>query len=120
MADGELCKHCGQQETAHELVEEYDDRNERIPGYRITLARCKGFVSEQPPEEPDPKADEFYFEVMERRAAGRAAFGLFSACVRQNNLNEELARIEEEGGPDVEIRKTRLIKSRQTGMLYIG
>jgi hypothetical protein len=120
MADGELCKYCGQQETVHEYPDLCDDPSERIPGYRTALVRCKGFVSEEPPQESDPKADEFYFEAMDRRAAGRAAFGLYSACVRQANLDEELARIEAEGGSDVEERKQKHIESQRTGLLYIG
>lgn len=121
MANAELCKYCGHQETAHELKHEYDDRDEKIEGYSRTLARCNGFVSEEPLQESDPKADEFYFEAMERRAAGRAALGLYSAYVRQSNLDGELAEIEKAGGSDVESRKQSHIESRRkTSGLYIG
>ncbi len=121
MANGELCKYCGHQETAHELKHEYDNRNKKIEGYSRTLTRCKEFVSEESAQKSDLEADQFYFEAMERRAAGRAAFGMYSAYVRQKNLDNELAEIEKAGGSDVENRKRLHIESRtRIGGFYIG
>lgn len=107
MANGELCKHCGHQETEHESGFEYDfgDPSKRVPGYRKSLLVCKGFVSENP--EPEMSDDEFanYCESMEKQAEHRFAFGYYAAMTRQRNFDEKIAKF------DRDIRNSRTDES---------
>ena len=90
MADGELCKHCGWQETDHKYKGEQESPHRRKEGYRISLLRCRGFVSEETRED-DPEDSRFVIAYWERQAAGAAAWGAYAADVRQQNFNRELA-----------------------------
>jgi hypothetical protein len=43
MAHGLLCKHCGQQETDHELGPQIEEHLRNKPSYRMSLFDCPGF-----------------------------------------------------------------------------
>jgi hypothetical protein len=69
MANGELCKHCGHQETEHESGYEYDFGNpsKRVAGYRKSLLACGGFVSGEPEREMSDREFRNYSDAMENR-----------------------------------------------------
>ena len=98
MADGIKCKHCGWQESSHELLGRVgeiceEDANQHIPGYRLALVRCTGF---EPPKRMVAKSkrhERFEEACLDRRAQGAVACGAYSAQCRQAKFDEELAGI---------------------------
>ena len=86
MADGILCKHCGWEETDHDLKFGVTNPNKRVKGYRMTIAQCPGFVSETESE----SLSETNIQSLERRARGRYAWGMYAACQRLENLKSKL------------------------------
>lgn len=91
MATGELCVHCGWQETDHEFRREQSRPGKRRKGYERTLLSCRGFeISPREETEGDKERQAFKIYCWERQAQGAVAWGAFSACMRQQNFNKEL------------------------------
>ncbi|MES2059937.1 MAG: hypothetical protein V4438_02825 [Patescibacteria group bacterium] len=127
MADGIPCKHCGWQEIDHKYTEDLDPREmrKRISGYKKTLMKCQRFVPEYE-EKVSEEALRFQQEAYERQGEARAAWGLYSALVREDNMRKELreyaasARGKGMSRSEIEKGKQALLKSRSDGLLYIG
>lgn len=66
----------------------------------------------------------FETECMEREARGRAAWGSYGAFVRQQNLEEECAKLRSKLSHLTESERKERIKefqqSESHGMLYVG
>ncbi len=88
MANGELCKHCGQQETDHDerYMPDFPGYRRKKRCYSCSLANCVGFESEEEPEEMTP----FLEEVYDRQAQRRFAWGSYGATVRQQNFDQRI------------------------------
>ena len=75
---------------------------------------------------PKNKLTKFEVECMERRARGRAAWGMYGAYRRQQNLIDECnqMRIElsHKGTSSSEIEKKieKFVESKSNNLLYIG
>jgi hypothetical protein len=99
MANGELCKHCGWEESDHLEINLYrcDDNQRRLPGYRKSLRGCSGFVSsvkKKKMTKKDIEAEAFYFEAIEKQGEFRSAWGQYSATIRQRNFNRRIERMD--------------------------
>jgi len=93
MADGELCKNCGRQETDHTYREHAEFPRKRVRGYRISVWSCPRFRTDADIEE-DPERVAFELQAMETRGAGRAAWGLWAAAARNVQFKKEVAEFD--------------------------
>ena len=103
MADGIRCKHCGWQETQHELLgvsEGVDpqEANQRLSGRRMTLVQCVdnfGFEAPKWSQRTRRQEERFTEECLDRQARGMVAWGAWAAHCRQVQFDKTLAEKEE-------------------------
>jgi hypothetical protein len=110
MANGELCKHCGWQESDHLEINLHrcDANHSRLPGFRRSLIGCGGFVSsvkKKKMTKKDHEAEAFYLEAMEKQGEFRFAWGNYSSTMRQWYFDKKIREF------DREIRSSRLDKN---------
>lgn len=125
MAYGIPCKHCGRQETEH-FHPEYDEHpSKKYKGYSYTLKSCRGYAAAWEPSSPSS----FEIAWLEKEARGNAAWGQYSAVVRDAafkkklkdlNNNIRMSKNQQERTEALKAKEHYLAQCRSHNVICIG